>query len=57
MKLRINLSEEATRRLINLAVRDRRPVHLEAEHLLEQLLLGGQSAEAQPGREGEPCGR
>jgi len=59
VRLRISLSEPALRRLIERAVQDRRPINLEAEHLLEQLLLGeqppGQAAEAHSGREGAPC--
>lgn len=60
MRLRIELSERATKRLIEEAVKNRRPVNLHAEWLLEQLLLGDQQAEqtgARSGREGAPCDR
>jgi hypothetical protein len=61
MRLRIELSERATRRLIEEAVKNRRPVNLHAEWLLERLLLGDQQteqpAEAQSGREAGQCNR
>ena len=38
MRLRLDLEEDATERLIAAAVRNRRPVHLQAEALLREAL-------------------
>ena len=38
MRIKIELDEEATRRLIALAVRERRPVHLQAEVIVLEAL-------------------
>ncbi len=57
MRLRIELSKQATMRLIEEAVKNRRPVNLHAEWLLERMLLGEQAFEAQLDSEEEPCGQ
>ena len=54
MRIKLDLTQEETERLIEAAVRDRRPVHFEAEVLLRRA-LGLPDKHFQPAGETGPC--